>query len=780
MYRPFLFSAVFFLSGIAAGYFIKSIRLFLLFIAISFFGLLFSRGRKTKSILIGIMIFFAGAFYYNFRAVGTAGTIVNYAGKQQIVVGMVNDSPAIEADRVRYDIKALYILGNNRYKKVSGRILLSVLRDEKNHYIFRYGDVVKFSGKLKLPQGKRNPGGMDYRASLLQKGISTTMFSREIEYVCPYNANLFIKAAYSLRESISAFYEKNLQPNTASLLMGIVLGLKGGISGNTLRAFSDSGTIHLLAVSGMNTAIIYGALQWLFDIFHISRIISFLAGSSAIIFYCFMAGLSPSVLRAAIMIMVLMLGRAAGRKNDPLNSLGLAAQVLLLFNPLYLFSVSFQLSFAATLGIILFYKRFRDFLSPLPHFLRDSLAVIISAQLMVWPFAAYYFHKVSLISFFSNLAIVPAVGLILILGIVSGLIGLVCLPVGIIPVKITGALLSAVEHAAVFSSKLPFATRAIPNLSPFIIILYFILTGVIFNIIQPPFYSARKARKLASIMLAVLVLFVIIPKNSGLEVTFVDVGQGDCIFIMTENGSTVLIDGGGVPSYYNADFDVGSAVVEPFLYGRGVDHIDVAVFSHFDDDHARGLLTILKDIKVDTVIYGKPSDSAIYKDMLEIVRKKNIKLIQAGRGDEFYVGKAVFEVINPPRENAFADENDNSVVLKMTCENIRFLFTGDLGFEGERQLVNSGLDLGAVVLKAGHHGSATSTSEEFLSKVNPAIAVISAGKDNSFGHPSQRVLDLFKEKGVKIYRTDLQGAVTFKIQKNNVKIYTSIPGEMEE
>jgi competence protein ComEC len=114
----------------------------------------------------------------------------------------------------------------------------------------------------------------------------------------------------------------------------------------------------------------------------------------------------------------------------------------------------------------------------------------------------------------------------------------------------------------------------------------------------------------------------------------------------------------------------------------------------------------------------------------------------------------------------------------MTYDNMSFLFTGDLGFEGERQLLNSGLDLGAEVLKAGHHGSATSTSEEFLSRVNPTFAVISAGKDNNFGHPSPKVLDMLKQKGIKIFRTDLQGAVTFKIQKNNVKIFTSIPGEM--
>lgn len=778
MYRPFLFAAVFFLSGVGAGSFIRNLWVFLSLALLCLIILFLIKKKRIRAAFVGLLIFFTGALYYNLRADGIAGTIVKYAGKQQTVIGMVNDSPTIESDRVRYEIKALYIIENNTYLKVSGRIFLSVPRDEKNRRVFRYGDVVKFSGKLKLPQEKRNPGGMDYRASLLQKGISTTMFSREIEFIGPYSVNPFIRAAYSLRESISAFYENNLSPNLSSLLIGIVLGLKGNISRETLRAFSDSGALHLLAVSGMNTALIYGVLQSIFDFFNFPRIFSFLAGSAAIIFYSFMAGLSPSVSRAAVMIVVLMLGRLVGRENDALNSLGFAAVLLLLINPLNLFSVSFQLSFAATLGIILFYKTFRDILSSLPHFLRDSLAVVMSAQMTVWPFAAYYFHRVSLIGFISNLFIVPVVSLVLIAGIISGLVGIIFPPLGAVLVKITGLLLTLVERAAVISSGVPLSVLVVPVLSPIIIILYFILIAIIFNIIPVPFAAAPQVKKACAAVLAAVFFLLIIPKNPGLEVTFVDVGQGDCIFIRVENGGTVLIDGGGMPVYYTGDFDVGSAIVEPFLYGRGVNHIDVVVFSHFDDDHARGLLTVLKDMKVNTVIYGKPADSELYRDMLEIAQSKKIRLIQVGRGDKFYVGETVFEVLNPSRDSTLANDNDNSVVLKMTYDNMSFLFTGDLGFEGERQLLNSGLDLGAEVLKAGHHGSATSTSEEFLSRVNPTFAVISAGKDNNFGHPSPKVLDMLKQKGIKIFRTDLQGAVTFKIQKNNVKIFTSIPGEM--
>jgi competence protein ComEC len=201
-------------------------------------------------------------------------------------------------------------------------------------------------------------------------------------------------------------------------------------------------------------------------------------------------------------------------------------------------------------------------------------------------------------------------------------------------------------------------------------------------------------------------------------VTFIDVGQGDAILIQTEGRKAILIDGGGIPPYYSGDFDTGDDIIQPFLYSKGIKKIDVVVFTHFDDDHARGLLSILRSMKVKNIIYGVPEDCNIYEEMVEIARQKQIKTIQVKRGEQFTFDNITFDVLNPvgDTQKNFSS-NDNSVVLKMSYKGFDFLFTGDLEYEGERSLISSGIDIGAHVLKVGHHGSHTSTSRHIYQSI---------------------------------------------------------------
>ena len=777
MYRPFLFFASFFVYGIVMGSFIEIPGIS---VAISIVSLLISiitNNKKTRMVLLVIAIVLFGAFYYNFRLDKMAGTIVDFAEKEQTLVGVVSDAPTVKKDRVIYDVKALYLPQEEGDRSVTGKVRLSSLVDD-NSTIYRYGDIIKFTGKLKIPPGRRNPNGFDYRAYLLQKGISTTMFSREIENIGKHKTNSFVAAALNLREHLTAFYESYLPTNLSSLMVGIALGIKDNIPGETMKAVKNGGVAHVLAVSGLHTGIIYAALELIFHRFGLSGFLSLIIGSITTIFYSFMAGLSPSVLRAAIMIMVFMLAKAVGRENDPLNSLCFSAVVLLFLNPLNLFSVSFQLSYAAVVGIILFFAHFRRILEGLPVYLRDSLSVIISAQLVVGPILAYYFFKISLIGFFTNLLVVPLVSLILISGLFSGII---FIPLGSLFVKIPGFLLYIVEKIILISSELPFATIVVPALPPISIILYFALLAIVFDF--TPFSDEIKSlyKKACAVCLILLIFFPIILSSGGFEVTFIDVGQGDAILIQTEGRKAILIDGGGIPPYYSGDFDTGDDIIQPFLYSKGIKKIDVVVFTHFDDDHARGLLSILRSMKVKNIIYGVPEDCNIYEEMVEIARQKQIKTIQVKRGEQFTFDNITFDVLNPvgDTQKNFSS-NDNSVVLKMSYKGFDFLFTGDLEYEGERSLISSGIDIGAHVLKVGHHGSHTSTSREFLSKVRPLYSVISAGKDNNFGHPSPQVIELLKDNGATILRTDIHGAISFKISGKDVKIYTTIPGELKK
>lgn len=784
MFRPFFFIIIFIIFGILLASMIKATLLFIIIALVSLLFAFLTGHKEIKKILLAVFIIFTAAFYYHIRLNLINGTIQKYAGEYQTVIGSIYDTSTAK-EKTTYDVNILYVLEKDAYKKASGKIRITTLNQNNdnngtkaNNVNYKYGDLIEASGKLKIPNGKRNPGGMDSKAYLMQKGITCTMFSKKIRKLGIYKQNPFVKVAYNLRDKVICFYKDNLPDNLSSLLAGIVFGLKGGIPREVLRSFEESGALHFLAVSGTHVVIILGAIYYLLLNSYYLKNCSFIITSIFGLMYCFMAGLSPSVIRATIMFTIFMLGSYVGRRSDSINSLSLAATIILLLNPLNLFSISFQLSFAATLGIVLFFRYFRAALSEyssLPAFLRDSVSVVISAQLLVWPFSAYYFNKVSLAGFISNSVIALLITPVLITGCFGGILS-VCVPfVGKIVIKITGLMLFALEKITAFFSNIPFATVLIPSISIPFIVLYFAFLALSFDLL-PLNNMSFKQKKTVLYFLILLMVITLLPLDTGFEVTFVDVGQGDCAFIRTDKGKTILIDGGGSPPYYTGSFDVGEDILKPFLNAKGINKIDYVMFSHFDDDHAKGLIPILGDMKVGCVIYGNPEQkSAVYKEVIDVIKANKIKAVRLARGDKFYVDNVFFEVYNPEKaEDTLRTPNDDSLVLRMIYNGISFLFTGDLGTDGEQSLLSQKDNINAHVLKVGHHGSGGSTSKDFLSAVKPVYGVISVGSENNYGHPSPRVINLLQESNVNILRTDRHGAITFKINKKGVKISTYV------
>lgn len=773
MFRPFVFTSIFFIPGILLGS-LCNIPATLFFAGIiGMFLSLIAKDVKTKKALIALSLLLTGAVYYNYFTQRIKGGIPEHLGNTVTMIGSVEEEPQVEKHKVSYDVLTMFLVEGKTTRQITGKIRLTV-PFEKDSEVYHYKDVVKFIGELKLPAVKRNPGGIDYRSYLAQKGITAVTFSREIEKVGKLPANPFIKLAISLRRNMLSLYQRSLPQKTSALLAGICLGSKDELPKDTLRLFSDTGLSHVLAVSGLHMAVVYGAAKRLLDGVRATAGISAAAGSLIVIFYSFMAGLSPSVMRAAITIIVYLIGQGIGRKADSLNSLGLAATVLLILNPLYAFSVGFQLSFAATLGILLFFKDVKQFLNRLPGIFRDPLAVVISAQLMVSPFLVYYFNRISVGGFIANLLVVPMVGIILVTGFMSGLVGLVFPGIGAILLKIPGALLVLVEFIITLTHKLPISVATVPSLPLWSYLAYFIALAIIFWPI-PRFSGKPKAA--AAILLLIMAATPVFLEKGTLEVTFIDVGQGDSIFVRSPKGNTVLIDAGGTPRFFAGDYDTGSDVVMPFLYSRGTDSIDVVVVSHFDDDHAGGLVSILENIKVGLLVYGHKSDTPLYSELMEAAGANNVNVLSVGRGDEFCLDDVVFEVLGPDKNRVSESENDNSVILRLSYKGISFLFTGDLEAQGEAELISAYNDVRTFVLKVGHHGSSTSTSKEFLSRTSPAFGVISVGAQNVYGHPTSEVLERLFDNGVRVLRTDQKGGITFKIRGKDVKIYTSITEE---
>ena len=269
-------------------------------------------------------------------------------------------------------------------------------------------------------------------------------------------------------------------------------------------------------------------------------------------------------------------------------------------------------------------------------------------------------------------------------------------------------------------------------------------------------------------LLIVLVFYIFhfIPKN--LKIYFVDVGQGDCTFIVTPKNKTILIDGGGS---MGSDFDVGESTLLPYILDRGYKKIDLMFISHFDQDHIGGLFTILKELKVNRVCISKQEEnSQNYKKFLEIVEEKDIPVSTVKIGDKIKIEKSLyFDILWPKKEQIEENKiNNNAIVMKLIYNGFSCLFTGDIEKVAEDKIVNLYKDksvLESDILKVAHHGSKTSTTEEFLKLVNPKICLIGVGKNNLFGHPSSEVIERIEKSNVKIYRTDMNGEINIIINK---------------
>jgi len=283
-----------------------------------------------------------------------------------------------------------------------------------------------------------------------------------------------------------------------------------------------------------------------------------------------------------------------------------------------------------------------------------------------------------------------------------------------------------------------------------------------------------------AIIAVVIWLAALRNKPETLTAVFLDVGQGDCIFLRTPSGRTVLIDGGGRSDDPKTDI-IGPRVVEPFLRREAVNKIDVVVLTHPHEDHVQGLVSIVRDFRVGMVLDpGIPHGSQAYQTFLKTIEKRHIPYQRACSGQEIDFGDGVrARVLNPPPSHLVGtedDANNNSIVLRITYGKSAILLTGDIGQEAEMTILASGQNLKSDVMKVCHHGSVSGTTDMWLDAVRPSIAVISVGK-NSFGHPSQEVQDRLAGRGIKVYRTDRDGAITVSFSAKNPSVKTALKGD---
>lgn len=672
-----------------------------------------------------------------------------------------------------------------------------------------YGDKIQFTGTYSQPEEERNYKGFNYKEYLKQIKVYGTIKIEKLIKIGENKGNKLYLVANKLTDRLEENTYKILDKETAAMFLGLMIGTKEGISEEIEENFKNASLSHVLAVSGMHITYIILGLNILLKNTLGKRITNILI-IPILIIYMLISGFTPSITRAGIMGILVVISKLIHRKNDIFTSIAASLLIILISNPYLIQNLGLQLSYAGTLGIILFYKKTLNILTNIhiknrtykfkikPKInkyvdkLKDISALSIAVQIVIFPIIIVQFNTFTPYFLIANILLSIIIAPIVILGFVFMIVVLINPSIADILSKLIEISIKLIQSISEIG-KLPFSKIYISTPKLFWVLIYYLIIITIFVVYE--IYSSKKpnmtqmrARNLIALIkikartnhnkikriliLASIILTIInfIPKN--LKIHFIDVGQGDSTLIITPHNKTILIDGGGSS---NSDYDVGKNTLLPYILDRGIKKIDIIIISHFDDDHVGGLFYILKEIKVEKVIIGKQFENCEnYEKFMEIVKEKNIKVIEVKSGNRIKIEKNLYIDILWPTDKEITENvlNNNALVFKLNYKDFSILFTGDIEEVAEKKILKlyskSEKILKADILKVAHHGSKTSSTEEFLDLVKPKIALIGVGKNNKFGHPNEEILERLEDLNCKIFRTDLNGEISIVIKFNGV------------
>ena len=567
---------------------------------------------------------------------------------------------------------------------------------------------------------------------------------------------------YSLKKNIEESFFKLLPKDYVGLLEGMIIGDTSYISDKIQNDFKNCGITHLLAVSGSNIAYVLILCKFLFEkIF--GRNISNVLSICFIFIFMILSGASASVVRAVIMAISIIVAELLSQKPNTFASLAFSAIIILMYNPLIICDVGFILSYTGTIGILLFSEKINKYLNyklinlgcnSLKEIFVETLSVTLSAQMIVAPIILYYFNTFSVVSIIVNMMVVPITGFITIIGIIMYVASILFMPLAKIISYGVYFLISIIIFISNFFSKIPYSNILLPTPSIVIISLYYFIITYVYN--KKSWNEYKYIKTVIFLIIFILIGYQLLPYNH-IKVNMIDVGQGDCIFIETEHKKKILIDTGGSE---NSDYDVGEKIVVPYLLDRGKTDIDYIFISHFHEDHAEGILSIIDQLNVSKVIINRQTtETDLYLNLISKIDKSKIIIID--ENDKIEIDGVTFNILlsNEEMDNL----NNTSVIMKMIYGECSILFTGDAESELEYLAKNN---VKSQILKVAHHGSNTSTTDDFLDKVSPKIALISVGKNNKFGHPKKEIIEKLQNRNIQIYRTDINGEIMMKLYKN--------------
>lgn len=724
-------------------------------------------GKKGRLAALAAVFFLLGNAVFSLADYHVKSQTGEVLGRKVTVSGFVHQVEEAGPGSCAFVFQAETVQVNGLPEKTFKQKIRVAVQNPPARFVPEYGRRLQLNGFFQEPPAQRNPGGFDYKDYLRSEGITGVMnlSGGDMKELEGRGGQKLLAAVEGLRNRVLTLLDQNLPREEAALAAGLLLGFRGWLSPEEVDAYRMLGMAHILAVSGLHAGFVAAFA------FSLARLL-FRAGLKVppavltlamLCFYALLTGGKPPVWRAVIMLGFSLAGRELGREPGAVNGLALAALLMLFIRPFWLFSLSFQMSFLAVLGIVMLSSRLAKHLGFLPKGIARGLAVTASAQLAILPLQVASFRLVPVLSLPVNLLAVPLAGVAMTFLMAGMLAGIVCPPLASLPLAAALPALALLARIPPKVSSLPFAAAAVP---PFPAPLLFLgLLALTLALLLPRAFWTKGRVLLACLLVLNLLAWGGMAdalERGHLEITFIDVGQGLSVFLRTADGITMLMDAGGSR---NPGFDMGERVLLPFLYARRVKKLDLVVLSHPHEDHYGGLPYLLDNFPVSLFAgNGFEEDSVTFLKLKETLAAREIPIIKLQEGDTIYLGRETLVRVLSPPSPPFAgieeEENNNSLVLQVNFRDFSLLLTGDAEQKATARLAAAyGGSLKSTLLQVPHHGSRQAMTDSFLAAAQPEVAVISAGRSR-FGHPHPETLEMLSRNNVKVYRTDLHGAVT--------------------
>lgn len=772
------FTAVIYILGLCA-YFTDTAILFAgVIMALGVFAII-KNYLSPKLVLFWYFMFFFAFFNASLRIKNT-DALYQIAPQSATIEGQIVSIPTGDLIKKRFFMQVSEIDYNGKVEHVKAKTLVSVFSLNKKEMDLDIGDTYKIEGKLRTPFKVSNPSQFDYGKYLQNFGVFTLFYAKSTDCI-QQKSELspkwrFLQGINNIRKDILRSHSGYLKSPNLEILGGIVFGDDAIAPPSEIKAsFAHSGLLHILAASGMNVALIYGI--WFFILRRLRAPFNFtvMSGIFVVIFYSLMTGLGPSVVRAAIMLIFVLVGKLIDRDAHSISLLSFVALLMLIYNPAYINDVGFQLSFMVTFGLLItapvVFEKFEaeeddeplhhPLLAKLPSWLSSAIFIPIIAQIWVAPIQMYYFNSFSLYSVFANIMSLPLVTVISFGGFISSVLALIkpiASPICFAFDLVLNPVLSALVAVSNYFASLPHSLIQVPQPSVWQIILYY--TFVLFVTLILKIETNKKVILAASGLFLVLIFSCLRLPDNNLETIFFDMQNADAFLIKTPQDKYFMIDSGKMA--YNGGSSPAKMIILGYLRDKGIKNIEGFIITHFDADHAGGAVDLINNLNIRNIYVNSLNDKSNLAQKIYQAGKSKIRLAQ---NNQIIYTEGSLKIKN--FITGLGSDNENSIITLVSCSPTRRvgllphqrqakaasiasslddfdeLFMGDAGVEAA-QKIQKYLPEHVEVLKIGHHGAKNVVNKTFLDRINPAIAIISTGINN-YGHPNGVTLSLLEQ-----------------------------------